>query len=46
MLFAGSGFTPGSAAGILLALVFLYLLFRPNKPHSVPHIRSTEARAA
>lgn len=46
MLFAGNGFTPGSAAGILMALIFLYLLFRPYKPKAVPRIRSTEARAA
>ena len=31
MLFTGGGFTAGTAAAVILVLIFLYLLFRPQK---------------
>jgi ferrous iron transport protein B len=46
MLFGGNGFTLGSAAGITLTAIFLYLLFRPYKPQTLPQVRSTAVKAA
>ena len=46
MLFGGNGFTLGSAAGITLTAIFLYLLFRPYKPKALPQVRSTAVKAA
>lgn len=46
MLFTGNGFTFGSAAGILLTLGFLYLLFRPYRPQGKLKVRQTNAFGA
>lgn len=45
-LFAGNGFTLGSAAGIIIAVIFLYLLLRPYKENrALASLTSTKARA-